>query len=122
MMEGRLSGSDFSLNASQSSEEESREWIDTLEDDAPRGDEIVQMDHDQEALHDWLERAMAHLNERERFIVKERKLKDTPRTLESLGDELSLSKERIRQLEFAALQKLRRTLEQYGPEVHNLLT
>ncbi|WP_120500148.1 RNA polymerase factor sigma-32 [Roseovarius sp. EL26] len=122
MMAGRLSGSDFSLNASQSTEEESREWIDTLEDDAPRGDEIVEVAHDQQALRDWLQRAMAHLNARERFIIQERKLLETPRTLESLGIELSLSKERIRQVEAAALQKLRRTLEQYGPEVHNLIT
>ncbi|SLN42540.1 RNA polymerase sigma factor RpoH [Roseovarius albus] len=121
MMEGRLSGSDFSLNATQSTEDESREWIDTLEDDAPRGDEIVQKDHDQEALRGWLERAMARLNTRERFIIRERKLLETPRTLESLGNELNLSKERVRQLEAAALQKLRRTLEQFGPEVHNLL-
>lgn len=121
MMEGRLSGSDFSLNATQSVEDEGREWIDTIEDDGPRGDELVEEDHDLSALRGWLGDAMSKLNERERFIVRERKLRDEPRTLESLGDELSLSKERVRQLEAAAFQKMRKYLERHGTEVQNLL-
>jgi RNA polymerase sigma-32 factor len=121
MMEGRLSGSDFSLNATQSVEDEGREWIDTIEDDGPRGDELVEEDHDLSALRGWLGDAMAKLNDRERFIVRERKLRDDPRTLESLGDELSLSKERVRQLEAAAFQKMRKHLERHGSEVQNLL-
>ncbi|SFO23391.1 RNA polymerase, sigma 32 subunit, RpoH [Roseovarius lutimaris] len=121
MMQGRLSGSDFSLNATQSSEDEGREWIDTLEDDGPRGDQLVEQDHDLGALRNWLTDAMQNLNERERFIVRERKLRDAPRTLESLGTELKLSKERVRQLEAAAFQKMRKHLEKHGSEVHNLL-
>ena len=121
MMEGRLSGSDFSLNATQSVDDEGREWIDTIEDDGPRGDELVEEDHDRSALRGWLGDAMSKLNDRERFIVRERKLRDEPRTLESLGDELSLSKERVRQLEAAAFQKMRKYLERHGSEVQNLL-
>jgi len=121
MMEGRLSGSDFSLNATQSVEDEGREWIDTIEDEGPRGDQLVEQDHDQEALRSWLTDAMDKLNERERFIVRERKLRDAPRTLESLGEELSLSKERVRQLEAAAFQKMRKHLERHGSEVQSLL-
>lgn len=121
MMEGRLTRTDFSLNATQSAEDEGREWIDTLEDDAPRGDEMVEQDHDLLALRGWLAEAMERLNERERFIVRERKLRETPRTLESLGAELNLSKERIRQLESAAFRKMRKHLERHGSEVHNLL-
>src|SRR6056297_3001792 len=121
MMEGRLSGSDFSLNATQSVEDEGREWIDTIEDEGARGDERVEKDHDLQALRDWLGDAMSKLNERERFIVRERKLRDAPRTLESLGEELSLSKERVRQLEAAAFQKMRKHLEKHGGEVQNLL-
>ena len=121
MMEGRLSGTDFSLNATQSTEEEGREWIDTIEDDGARGDELVEKDHDNVALRLWLGDAMARLNDRERFIVRERKLRDDPRTLESLGTELSLSKERVRQLEAAAFQKMRKHLERHGSEVQNLL-
>ncbi|HKK84567.1 MAG TPA: RNA polymerase factor sigma-32 [Roseovarius sp.] len=121
MMEGRLSGLDFSLNATQSVEDEGREWIDTIEDEGPRGDQLVEQDHDQEALRSWLTDAMDKLNERERFIVRERKLRDAPRTLESLGEELSLSKERVRQLEAAAFQKMRKHLERHGSEVQSLL-
>ena len=66
----------------------------------------------------WLVTAMQSLNERERFIVRERKLRDTPRTLESLGDELGLSKERVRQLESAAFTKMRKNLETQSREVH----
>ncbi|PVA10103.1 RNA polymerase factor sigma-32 [Pelagivirga sediminicola] len=121
MMQGRLSGSDFSLNATQSSEDEGREWIDALEDDAPRGDQLVEVDHDMEALRRWLVAAMEQLNERERFIVRERKLRDEPRTLESLGTELNLSKERVRQLEAAAFLKMRKSLEANGAEVQSLL-
>ena len=121
MMEGRLSGSDFSLNATQSVDEEGREWIDALEDDAPQAEQRVGDDHDRTALRDWLVEAMSGLNDRERLIVRERKLRDAPRTLESLGQELGLSKERVRQLEAAAFKKMRGRLERMGAEVHALL-
>lgn len=121
MMEGRLAGSDYSLNATQSSEDEGRQWIDTIEDDGARGDERVERDHDLRALREWLCEAMGRLNERERFIVRERKLRDAPRTLESLGAELNLSKERVRQLEAAAFLKMRKHLEKQGRDVQNLL-
>jgi RNA polymerase sigma-32 factor len=121
MMDGRLSGSDFSLNATQSSEEEGREWIDTLEDENGRADLTVEEEHDQRQLADWIGVAMADLNDREQFIVRERKLIESPRTLESLGAELSLSKERVRQLEAAAFGKMRKYLEKNAGEVRNFL-
>jgi len=121
MMEGRLSGSDFSLNATQSAEDEGREWIDLLEDDATQAAERVELSHDTDTLRQWLLTALSALNERERFIVRERKMRDDPRTLESLGDELGLSKERVRQLEAAAFVKLRKSLEGQSPEVLELL-
>lgn len=121
MMEGRLSGSDYSLNATQSSDEDGREWIDALEDDGAQAADLVEMRHDALALRGWLAKAMGALNPRERFIVAERKLREEPRTLESLGEELGLSKERVRQLEAAAFGKMRRSLETQSREVHHFL-
>ena len=121
MMEGRLSGSDFSLNATQSVDEDGREWIDALEDDGAQAAEIVENTLDNAQLREWLMHALSDLNERERFIVRERKMRDTPRTLESLGTEMGLSKERVRQLEAAAFQKMRKTLEAQSQEVHEFL-
>lgn len=121
MMEGRLSGSDFSLNATQSSEDEGREWIDVLEDDSMQAEEKVEISHDNATLRQWLLTALSDLNERERFIVRERKLREDPRTLESLGTELGLSKERVRQLEAAAFGKMRANLEEQSSEVRAFL-
>jgi RNA polymerase sigma-32 factor len=121
MMEGRLSGSDFSLNATQSSDDDGREWIDALEDEGQQAEHLVETSHDAGRLRDWLVAAMQSLNARERFIVTERKLRDAPRTLESLGEELGLSKERVRQLEAAAFAKMRRSLEAQSKEVHHFL-
>lgn len=121
MMEGRLSGSDMSLNATQTTDEDGREWIDTLEDGSAQASELYEEQHDQEQLASWLRAAMDTLPERERFIVRERKLRDVPRTLESLGAELKLSKERVRQLEATAFKKMRRSLEGQSREVHMLL-
>ncbi len=117
MMEGRLSGSDFSLNATQSAEDEGREWIEALEDDGIQAAELVQNSHDTDTLRQWLISALSALNTREQFIVRERKLREDPRTLESLGDELGLSKERVRQLEAAAFGKMRKNLETQSREV-----
>ena len=121
MMDGRLSGSDFSLNATQASDEEGREWIETLEDENARADLTVEEEHDQKRLANWIGVAMEALNDREQFIVRERKLIDSPRTLESLGAELGLSKERVRQLEAAAFGKMRKYLEKNAGEVRNFL-
>ena len=110
MMEARLAGADFSLNAQQSGEE-GREWVESLEDDAPQAAETVEREADLARVRVWLADALHALNQRERLIIAERKLRDEPRTLESLGQQLGLSKERVRQLEAQALGKLRRRLE-----------
>jgi RNA polymerase sigma-32 factor len=121
MMEGRLAGADYSLNAAQSAGEDGREWIDALEDETEQAEAVVQSRHDAAQLRGWLVAALRGLNPRERYIVTERKLRETPRTLESLGQELGLSKERVRQLEAAAFAKMRRSLEEQGRELRHFL-
>ncbi len=121
MMDARLAGADFSLNAQQAGED-GREWLDTLEDDAPQAADTVTRNADLARVRGWLADALGSLNARERMIIVERKLRDEPRTLESLGQELGLSKERIRQLEAQALAKLRKRLESMTGVAAELLT
>ena len=121
MMDGRLSGSDYSLNATQSTDEEGREWIETLEDESEGADSLFEKAHDNAHLRKCLLDALSTLNERERLIVRERAIREDTRTLESLGKELSLSKERIRQIEAAAFQKLRKHLQNNMAEVAHYL-
>jgi RNA polymerase sigma-32 factor len=121
MMDARLSGADFSLNAQQAGEE-GREWLETLEDEAPQAADTVARDADLARVRGWLAEALGALSARERLIIVERKLRDEPRTLESLGQELGLSKERIRQLEAQALGKLRKRLESMTGGAAEMLT
>lgn len=111
MMEGRLAGSDFSLNAQQSGDE-GREWVETLEDDGPGSEETVARKRDLGAARIWIKGAMGALTDREKMIIVARKIEDQPETLESLGAKLGLSKERVRQLEAQALRKMRKHLEE----------
>lgn len=121
MMDLRLSGSDFSLDAPRSDDEDTRSWIDSLQGQEEGAEVHVAMQHDSDMLRQWLLTAFSELTTREQVIVRERKLRDDPRTLESLGQELGLSKERVRQLETAAFGKMRRSLENISPEVALLL-
>jgi RNA polymerase sigma-32 factor len=110
MMESRLTGSDFSLNSLQQNEE-GREWIETIEDENSIGADRVDSERDHKKLKMWIEEALSTLNIREKRIVMDRKLVDKPRTLDSIGGELGVSKERVRQLETQALKKLKKHLE-----------
>lgn len=121
MMEGRLGGSDLSLNAPQTVGDEGREWVETIADETPQGADTFALRHDDAVVRRWIAGAMAALSPRERLIVVARKLDEVPRTLESLAGELCLSKERVRQLEAVALAKMRRALEGDGPEAHAFL-
>jgi RNA polymerase sigma-32 factor len=110
MMESRLTGSDFSLNSLQQNEE-GREWIETIEDENSIGSDRVDTERDHKKMQLWIEEALSTLNSREKRIVMDRKLVDKPRTLDSIGGELGVSKERVRQLETQALKKLKKHLE-----------
>jgi len=109
-MEARLGGSDYSLNTPQG-DEEGREWLETIEDDAPVSSEAVAAEEDFSRTQLWIGEALEVLSDRERMIIEERKLSEDPSTLECLGGQLGLSKERVRQLETQALKKMRGALE-----------
>lgn len=69
MMEGRLSGSDYSLNATQSVDDEGREWIEALEDESAQAAEVVEDSHDNDQLREWLLMALNGLNEDRKSVV-----------------------------------------------------
>ncbi len=114
LMDSRLGGGDASLNAQMVDAESSgaSERMDFLVDEQPLPDEIVEESLDRDRRARWLTDALAVLNERELRIVRERRLSESLVTLESLGDQLGISKERVRQIENRALGKLRRALAQ----------
>jgi RNA polymerase sigma-32 factor len=117
-MDARLSGSDLSLNAPIGEGESStpQDRMGMLVDDKPRPDEAVSLAIDTSRRRAWLKEALTALSERERRILCERRLADEGATLESLGDRMGISKERVRQIESRAMEKLRAALTRRHPE------
>ncbi len=109
-MEMRLLGGDQSLNATISVDGEDA-WQDFLADERPTPEEVVGDAHDGRTRSKWLMASLRELTEREQTIIKERRLREDGRTLEELGRRLGISKERVRQIEHRALQKLKAALE-----------
>ncbi|EYS90703.1 alternative sigma factor RpoH [Bartonella bacilliformis str. Heidi Mejia] len=110
-MDFRFSGADNSLSVSISENEESPVTkIDNLVDEHPLPDILIEKAIDGQRRTQWLYDALQILNEREMEIIRFRRLNDESATLESLGERLGISKERVRQIEVRALQKLRRAL------------
>ena len=112
LMDTRLSGPDVSLNApiAETDSQGASERVDFLVDGAPLPDESVSDSIDSSRRSRWLQDALAILSERELRIVRERCLVEDGATLESLGVRLGISKERVRQIESRAIEKLRRNL------------
>lgn len=111
LMDSRLSSPDQSLNAPVSEADEgSSERQDFLVSDLPLQDELVGNQIDTERRNTWLKQALEVLSERELKIVKDRRLSEEGATLESLGQTLGISKERVRQIENRALQKMKAAL------------
>lgn len=107
-MDSRLSGPDSSLSAPMNGEETgASRRMDFLVDDHPLQDEIAESSIDMERRNRWLTRALDTLNERELHIIRERRLDDDGVTLEALGEKLGISKERVRQIESRAMEKLK---------------
>jgi RNA polymerase sigma-32 factor len=110
-MNRRLSGGDASLNSPMRADSES-EWQDWLVDDKTPSQETVVADHQEKSLRmGLLEEAMTELTDRERHILTERRLKDEPTTLEELASQYGVSRERVRQIEVRAFEKLQKSMK-----------
>jgi len=115
MMDSRLSAPDTSLNAPLVDDGGSSDRMDFLVSGDPLPDQIAEEAIDVERRTEWLQRALGALNPRELKIIRERRLQDDGATLESLGETMGISKERVRQIESRALEKLKSALVKANP-------
>jgi RNA polymerase sigma-32 factor len=110
-MNRRLSGGDASLNSPMRADSES-EWQDWLVDNDTPSQETVVADSQEKTIRmSLLEEAMTELSDRERHILTERRLKDEPTTLEELASQYGVSRERVRQIEVRAFEKLQKSMK-----------
>lgn len=121
-MASRLSASDRSLNAPMADGGDA-EWQDMLADSSETPEYQVMAERDAAQRKEWIAEALKALNPREMVIITERRLSEDTVTLESLGRQLGISKERVRQIEHQALKKLRAALEKIAgdPEESGLI-
>jgi RNA polymerase sigma-32 factor len=103
-------GGDTSLNAPLRDTEGEGQWQDFLVDTGPLQDELIAEDEESRVRHDLLMDALETLNDREKHILTERRLTDEPKTLEELSQVYNVSRERIRQIEVRAFEKLQSAL------------
>jgi RNA polymerase sigma-32 factor len=117
-MAARLSGPDTSLNAplSEQGMDGASDRMDFLVDSKPLQDEVVEESIDSVRRVGWLRAALGVLTDREARIIRARRLQDEAATLESLGANLGISKERVRQIENRALEKLKQALLARHPD------
>lgn len=108
-------GGDTSLNVTLHDDGEGQ-WQDMLADEAPAQDDLVADAQENHQRHALLEGALAKLNERERHIFSERRLKDEPTTLEDLSQHYGISRERVRQIEVRAFEKVEKTIREQAIE------
>ncbi len=112
-----MMGGDGSLNVPmRNGEEGAGQWQDWLTDERPLQDETVAEAEEAEVRHDMLVEAMDGLNDREKHILAERRLSDNPQTLEELSKVYSVSRERIRQIEVRAFEKLQKAMKAIAGE------
>ncbi|MEY4721191.1 MAG: hypothetical protein RIQ46_916 [Pseudomonadota bacterium] len=110
-----MMGGDASLNISFNEDGEGQ-WQDLLEDERPLQDETVANAQEAGMRHAMLAEAMEALNERERDILVQRRLTEDPRTLEELSQEYNVSRERVRQIEVRAFEKLQKAMMRIAGE------
>jgi RNA polymerase sigma-32 factor len=109
-MNRRLAG-DSSLNAPVRNDAESGEWMDWLVDDGVDQETALADSEEKEQRHDMLYEALEDLNERERRVFEARRLSEDPLTLEELSTEFGVSRERIRQIEVRAFEKVQKAVQ-----------
>jgi RNA polymerase sigma-32 factor len=109
-MNRRLAAPDHSLNAPLRQDSEG-EWQDWLVDDTPDQETELAENEELEQRRALLTAAMTSLNDRERHILTERRLKDEPATLEELSQQYDISRERVRQIEVRAFEKLQKAMK-----------
>lgn len=116
-MNRRMSGGDASLNATVGSDEEgSAQWQDWLEDENADQAADYEARDEMDTRRQLLVQAMDVLNEREKDILMQRRLKDQPVTLEELSSQYEVSRERIRQIEVRAFEKLQKRMQELAKE------
>jgi RNA polymerase sigma-32 factor len=106
-----MMGGDASLNVSLREDGEGGQWQDILQDDRPLQDETVADAEEAHYRHAMLAEAMNGLNEREREILTERRLAEDPKTLEELSQVYNVSRERVRQIEVRAFEKVQKAMQ-----------
>ncbi|MEZ5914240.1 MAG: sigma-70 family RNA polymerase sigma factor [Parvularculaceae bacterium] len=118
-MNRRMTGGEASLNAPLGKTEEGGgEWQDWLVDEnAVNAEQKLAREDEYDTRMALLEKAMATLNEREQHILSERRLKENPATLEELSKEYNVSRERVRQIEVRAFEKLQKAMQRLDKEM-----
>tara|TARA_S200000501_G_scaffold350340_1_gene367245 strand:- start:467 stop:829 length:363 start_codon:yes stop_codon:yes gene_type:complete len=108
-MESRLTGGDLHLNQKVDNETEN-DLMSLLADDRQNPEESFEDFNDKNIKKDFINKAIDTLNEREKIIIRLRKFREKSITLDELGQKLKISKERVRQIETKALEKLKKSL------------
>lgn len=120
-MNQRMAGHDHSLNAPLRVDGEG-EWQDWLVDDDEGQEHHLAESEELQKRRALLTKAMENLNERERHIISERRLKDDPTTLEDLSSVYNISRERVRQIEVRAFEKLQKAIKNAAIEERLLIS
>jgi RNA polymerase sigma-32 factor len=107
----RRLGGDASLNAPVRADSETGEWQDWLVDETPSQEERFVENEEMSQRKSYLTKAMSVLNERERQVFEARRLREEPATLEELSSEFGVSRERIRQIEVRAFEKVQKAVQ-----------
>ena len=122
-MNRRLSGPDASLNATVRTDGEGEgEWMDWLVDESDSQEIVIAQEDELEKRREMLSAAMSGLNDREQHILTERRLKENPLTLEELSKTYGISRERVRQIEVRAFEKLQKTIHSQVSEQNAALS